>query len=216
MRHKAKKPLSSTNPTHADPAASHHDETGLERLVFFSDAVMAIAITLLALEIRLPTLPEGVTDAQLWSALSSIGSSYLGYAISFWVIGLYWVAHHRTFRGVVRYDGTLLLLNLLLLFVIAFIPFPTAVLGEMGNRTATIFYAATMAAVGLVMALIWWYTRAGNRLLNAPLPRHEFRRGLARVLLPPIVFLLSIGLAFWHVNVAQWSWALTALSLLLR
>ncbi len=216
MSQKTKK--NTTHPNLPPPSltTSYHDETGLERLVFFSDAVMAIAITLLALEIRLPPLPEGVTDAQLWSALAAIGSSYVSYAISFSVIGLYWLAHHRTFRTIVRYDGRLMLLNLLLLLCIAFIPFPTAVLGEYGNRTATIFYAATMAAVGVLMAAIWWYARVGGRLLHAPLPRAEFRQGMARVLLPPIVFLLSIGLAFWHANVAQWSWTLTLLSLLFR
>jgi len=216
MRPKAKKSPTHVNAPHLDHATIYHDETGLERLVFFSDAVMAIAITLLALEIRLPALPEGVSDARLWSALGTIGASYLSYAISFGVIGLYWMAHHRTFRAVVRYDGLLMLLNLLLLFFVAFIPFPTAVLGEYGNRTATIFYAATMAAVGLLLAAIWLYTRFGGRLLTAPLSRGEFRRGLLRVLLPPFVFLFSIGLALWSVNGAQWLWAMTLLSLFLR
>ncbi|MEZ4617466.1 MAG: TMEM175 family protein [Caldilineaceae bacterium] len=187
-----------------------------QRLVFFSDAVMAIAITLLALEIRLPSLPEGVDNAQLWTALSSIGASYLSYGISFGVIGLYWLAHHRTFRDVVRYDGLLMLLNLLLLCFIAFIPFPTAVLGEYGNRTATIFYAGTMAAVGIALAAIWWYSRVGGRLVTTPLSPHAFRSGLIRVLLPPLIFMLSIGLALWNEDAAQLSWALTLLSLLFR
>ena len=216
MPQKVKKTGTHTSVAHDNRATLHHDETGLERLVFFSDAVMAIAITLLALEIRLPALPEGANNAQLWTALGSLGASYLSYGISFGVIGLYWLAHHRTFRDVIRYDGLLMLLNLLLLFFIAFIPFPTAVLGEYGNRTATIFYAGTMAAVGLTLAAIWWYSRAGGRLVATPLSRPALRRGLLRVLLPPLIFLLSIGLALWNADVAKFFWVLTLLSLLLR
>ena len=216
MPQRAKKSSShQVAPTPRD-AAIQHDETGLERLVFFSDAVMAIAITLLALEIRLPALPEQVSNAALWQALGSLGASYLSYGISFAVIGLYWLAHHRTFREIVRYDSRLLLLNLILLLFIAFVPFPTAVLGEYGNRTATIFYAATMAAVGLALAAVWTYARVGGRLVAAPLARAEFWRGLLRVLAPPLIFLLSIGIALWDDNVAKYFWALTVIGLLLR
>ena len=215
MSHKPKK-----SATHASQASSgavpiYQDETGLERLVFFSDAVMAIAITLLALEIRLPTLPEEVSNGALWAALGALWPSYRSYLISFGVIGLYWQAHHRTFRDVERYDGLLMILNLLFLLCIAFSPFPTSVLGEYGNSSATIFYACTMAAIGFTMALVWWYTRVGGRLVEAPLARSAFRRGLLRVLLPPLIFLLSIPLALWNETAAQLFWILTALSLLL-
>jgi len=75
-----------------------HPDLGLERLVFFSNAVFAIAITLLALDIRLPAGSEMFSDAQLLAALLGIWHKYLAYGISFFVIGTLWIGHHRKFR----------------------------------------------------------------------------------------------------------------------
>ncbi|MBX0330724.1 DUF1211 domain-containing protein [Oscillochloris sp. ZM17-4] len=200
--------------THTDvrggtPAMEDH--TGLERLVFFSDAVLAIAITLLALEIRLPA-GEYADNAALLAALLKLWPRYLSYCVSFLVIGSFWLGHHRMFRYIVRYDRRLLSLNLLLLLCIAFIPFPTTVLGEAGNAMATIFYAATMAATGLVSSLIWWYASAGGRLLAAPISTRALRASWLRNLTTPAVFLLSIPLAFFSSDLARYSWALIALA----
>ena len=129
----------------------HTDETGLERIVFFSDAVMAIAITLLALEIRLPGNETNLSDAQLLATLGSLWHRYLGYFISFVVIGLYWQSHHRMFRSIRRYDPRLIMLNLLFLLLIGFIPFPTSVIMDYSGLVATVFYAATMVAAGLAL-----------------------------------------------------------------
>ena len=205
-----KKPSVKSTPHSTPVALQHHDETGLERLIFFSDAVFAIAITLLALEIRLPALPEVVSDAQLRDALLALAPKYLSYVISFMVIGIFWLGHHRTFHNVVRYDRRLLWLNLFLLLFIAFIPFPTAVIGEYGNRTGTIFYAATMTMTGILQALVWWYTKAGGRLLAQPLEIGFYRRNLLRVTLVPTIFLLSIFVAFWDADWAKWTWLLIA------
>ncbi|MCA9908698.1 MAG: DUF1211 domain-containing protein, partial [Anaerolineae bacterium] len=112
--------------TSAPHPISHEDEEqnrlGLERLIFFSDAVFAIAITLLALEIRLPpSTEEALSDQALLDALLALGPRYLAYALSFWIIGAFWIAHHRRYRTINRYDGRLLQLNLLLLMVLAFV-----------------------------------------------------------------------------------------------
>ena len=187
---------------------TYEDEQGLERIIFFSDAVFAIAITLLALEIRLPALPEAAGNAALLAALGSLGTRYLSYLISFLAIGLMWLAHHRTFRAVRRYDERLMLLNLLFLLCIGFLPFPTAVIGEFGNTVGTIFYAAAMAVAGLVFSLMWWYANADGRLVERPLPPAESRQIRLRVLWSPLVFLLSIPLAFWSPDGAKFSWLL--------
>ena len=187
------------------------DETGLERLIFFSDAVFAIAITLLALEIRLPELPENVSNAELLVALGSIWPKYLSFVISFLAIGSYWIAHHRIFCNVRRYNGRLMLLNLFLLMAVSFVPFPTALLGEHANLVSTIFYALTMAVVGFLMTLIFAYASAGGRLLEEPLTKAEFRQRLLRTSMAPLVFLLSVGVAFWDPNWAQYSWLLIAI-----
>src|SRR5919202_6822338 len=85
----------------------------LERTVFFSDAVFAIAITLLALEIQVPQIPADSAAALLPGALLSLWPKFFSFLISFWVVGFYWLSHHRTFRYISGYDYSLLLINLL-------------------------------------------------------------------------------------------------------
>jgi uncharacterized membrane protein len=200
-----------------DAAKLEQDHLGLERLIFFSDAVFAIAITLLALEIRLPAGQEIGSDEGLLTALLSIWPRYLSYVVSFLVIGMYWMAHHRMFRTIARYDRRLLFLNLLLLLCIAFVPFPTAILGEHNGPVATIFYAATMVVTGLVSARLWWYASgSGRRLLAASLAAAELRASRLRTLAPPAVFLLSIAIALWNEDAAMLSWMTLAPLLLVR
>ncbi|CAN5850117.1 TMEM175 family protein [soil metagenome] len=198
-------------PKSSDPNI-YTDETGLERMIFFSDAVFAIAVTLLALEIHLPELPPHASDAATLTALQNLWPKYLSFMISFWAVGSYWLVHHRIFRKVSHYDGRLLMLNLALLLFVSFAPFPTAVLGEQGNRVSTIFYACTMAAIGLVMTAIWWHVAAHDRLLTEPLAPSLFRSILLHHLFVPGIFLASIGLAFWNPDWAQFSWLSIALS----
>ena len=199
--------------------ALEKDSRGLERLIFFSDAVFAIAITLLALNIQLPAgLPPGseVTDSALQAALAQTGKKILSYAISFLIIGVYWISHHRLFRRVERYDSRLIMLNLVLLMTIGFIPFPTTLVSEYGNRTAVVFYSASVALVGLLTVLTWWYATYKGRLLDAPLPQREWRLTLARQLLAPAVFLVSIGLAFINTELAKYAWGLSILGIFIR
>ncbi|MEZ4869502.1 MAG: TMEM175 family protein [Caldilineaceae bacterium] len=193
MRKKGAKVTAPATPVKA-VTEKHAADLGLERLVFFSDAVIAIAITLLALEIRLPATAGELDNAALLHNLLVIFPSYLGYIISFWVIGSFWLSHHRRFRLIVRYDRNLLLLNMLLLMCIAFIPFPTSVLSEYGNRTATIFYALTMTVTGLVSWTIGFYATQRNRLTAPALSPQEQRREWLRGLIMPTIFLFSIGL----------------------
>ncbi len=208
----AKKATKPTPPaSESKPASSEHDQHGLERLIFFSDAVFAIAITLLALDIRLPSLGEGLSNEQLLQALLALWPKYLSYAISFLVIGTFWMSHHRKFRFIVRYDGSLLLLNLLLLMGIEFIPFPTSVLSEYGSRTATIFYALVMTIVGLMNVAIWIYASYRNRLTESTLTPRRVRHEMLRSLTAPAVFLFSIALAFVNDDLAKYSWLLIAL-----
>jgi len=202
---------SDTPAAFADGSSSvYTDALGLERLVFFSDAVFAIAITLLALDIRLPVTPGDLSDAALLDRLLSLSSNYLGFVISFLVIGGFWFSHHRAFRIITRYDGRLLFLNLLLMMVIAFVPFPTSVLSHYQNRVATIFYALTIVTAGLIAASMWWYAWRGNRLVPADLSPGVGWRRFAQSLVVPAIFLLSIGIAFFNDDAARFSWLLIA------
>ncbi len=194
-----------TRPVETGPGP---DQTGMERLIFFSDAVFAIAITLLVLEIRLPATSTSLTDSQLTQSLLAIWPKYMAYAISFLVIGLFWFKHHRRFRLIQRYDTRLIFLNLLLLMGIGFIPFPTSVMSDYGDRTSTIFYALTIIVTGFISIAIWLYASHNNRLIDPLLSQRERRRELGVPLAVMGVFALSIGLAFIDPGIARFSWIL--------
>lgn len=194
--------------------SDHQDQLGLERLIFFSDAVFAIAITLLALEIRLPETDELLNNSQLSTQLSGMWHEYLAYILSFIVIGTFWMAHHRKYRFIKRYDDRLMFLNLLLLMVIAFIPFPSSIISKYPDRSATIFYALTMATAGLLLSGIWWYASHCNRLVDPNLEARQRRRQFIAPLITSAVFLLSIGIAFFSADLSRLSWLLILFSVL--
>jgi uncharacterized membrane protein len=188
------------------------DSLGLERIVFFSDAVFAIAITLLALEIRLPEEAGHATDPELVRILLSLWPKYLGYVVSFLVIGLFWIGHHRKFRFIERYDSNLIILNILMLMFVALVPFPTALLSESGGKAATIVYAGFMAVLGLLYVCLWLYASKDNRLTD--LKRSERSYETWRALSSPAIFALSIPIALFDADLAKYSWALIAAFLL--
>lgn len=141
--------------------------TELERIIYFSDAVFAIAITLLVLEIR---VTDGLSPQELTAALGGMWPRYLSYLISFSVIGGYWREHHRTFRYINAYDRRLLSLNLLFLMFVAFLPFPVSLFGEYtGQKIAVEIYASSIAATGVFLAGMWFYATRGGRLTDGDL-----------------------------------------------
>jgi uncharacterized membrane protein len=183
----------------------------LERLVFFSDAVFAIAITLLALEIRLPETETLFDDEQLATFLAGNWHAYLAYALSFLVIGSFWTSHHRKFRFIRSLDGTLIFLNLLYLMVIAFMPFPSSVISIYANRTSTIFYASIMTLASLILALLWGYASHKKGLVDERLGKAQRRRQLLAPLMMAAVFGCSIVLAIFAPGIARLLWVLILL-----
>lgn len=139
----------------------------LERLTFFSDAVFAIAITLLVIEIEVPHLGVASDHAYLL-ALAELGHSFMGFVLSFLVIGALWAAHHRVFGMLGDYDHQLVMPNLLLLMVIAFMPFATALMSANSlARVPEAFYSATLLVAGLLQC--WLFGKA----LRVPYLRPE-------------------------------------------
>jgi uncharacterized membrane protein len=186
-------------------------ELGFERIVFFSDAVFAIAITLLALEIRVPDLESPA--AALPQALLGLAPATAAYVLSFLVIGLFWVGHHRLFSFVVDYDYRLAWQNLFFLLGIAFVPVPTQVISKYGNLPlATMFYAGSVAVVALLEFFVWRAAAARQTQLLRPgtTPRQVSYFGL-RILAIAVVFVLSMPLALLSPLAAQLSWGLVFL-----
>jgi uncharacterized membrane protein len=148
------------------------------RVEAFSDGVIAIAITLLILEIK---VPEGAGQ-DLPHQLAEQWPSYLSYVVSFFVIGVIWLNHHALFMHLGRVDRKLTSLNLVLLFSIALIPWPTHLLatymreGGDAERVAALIYSATMLLMGAAMGAIWTYASRDRRLLGSDLTDAEIRR----------------------------------------
>jgi len=152
-------------------------ETG--RVEAFSDGVFAIAITLLVLDLEMPEDAYG----DLWQGFADLWPSYLAYVTSFLAIGAVWLEHHRLFTCLRLADTHLIRLNLALLLVVSFLPFPTGVmadavtLGRHTERPAVVVYGATLLGVTLLLAALWRYVDAHRELLH-----EEAAPGLAREL----------------------------------
>ena len=180
------------------------DSSSPERLVVFSDGVFAIAITLLALELRVPA-QAAREGAPLWPLLVAEWPKIFSLVVSFGGIGLDRNAHRRTFAWIDKADGGLVFLSLVLLMLVSFLPFPTAVLGDYGeDPTAVIFYASSVAAVGCVQTLIWLYA-VRRRLVRDDITAETVRIATIRKA-TPLVFLPSIGLALSMPEWAMPSW----------
>jgi uncharacterized membrane protein len=178
-----------------------------ERLVFFSDAVMAIAITLLAFALHPPVLDEGT--GEVWPKVLAAAPQLQSYIISFLVIGMYWVDHQLVFSYIRQLDNTLIWLNLLFLLLISFLPFPTSLLGSYPNeRAVMVLYACTVAATGLLRTAVWWYAVYAQGLVDSALDRRVVRRVFVRGLIPSLIFLASIPVTLLNTSVVVAMWTL--------
>ena len=135
------------------------------RVVAFSDAVIAIAITLLVLEIRPPE-----DTRHLIAGLAALWPSYVSYVITFLLIGQVWANHHVLFDQIRHADRLVLFLNTLLLMDIAFLPFAAGVLANsfrdgQGERTAVVLHGLAFELAAALFNAIWWYARHDRRLL---------------------------------------------------
>jgi len=169
-----------------------------QRLEAFSDGVLAIAITLLVLDLRLPEDPV----RSIASMLLEQWPAYLAYAVTFAVIGIMWVNHHALFHLVRQVDRTLLFQNLVLLLTIAVLPFPTAVAAEGLHRggpdakVAMFAYSLAMVANALAFGQIWNHILRTPDLMRTPLPEAARRRAFLRFGGGVAAYAALCGLAF--------------------
>lgn len=186
---------------------TEHNGNPNERLVLFSDAVIAITITLLVLEIRLPEGFGEFDDSALWHALLELAPRFLAYLISFMVIGVYWLNHHAKFGHIEKSSRGLLSINLLFLLFIGVVPFTTSLIAENGGALATAIYAGGMVCCGLSLMWIWAYSDARG-MIDAALSPGRRRNILLTTLLSSIIFAASIPLALFSADLAKWLWLL--------
>jgi uncharacterized membrane protein len=166
----------------------------------FSDGVFAIAITLLVLDLVVPSRQEAAEDG-LGHALAHEWPAYFAYLVSFLVIGIIWVNHHTMFDKIRRVDRPVLFANLMLLLVVSLIPFPTRLLAEYltagdASHVAAAVYSATMLAMGLAYATLWFLITRDANLLQQGVDRRQGRAALLRFGLGNVFYLATIGLSF--------------------
>ncbi|TVT56129.1 DUF1211 domain-containing protein [Amycolatopsis rhizosphaerae] len=172
-------------------------ETG--RTEAFSDGVFAIAITLLVLELKVPTVHDGQS---LWAALGAQWPSYAAYVVSFLVIGIMWANHHTLFSFIARVDRLLMFLNLILLLVLAALPWPTALMAEYLNEggeashVAAVVYSGFMVAQALAFQAFWWHATRTGRLLHEHYDHELVKRTRSRFALGSLAYPVTVGLAF--------------------
>jgi uncharacterized membrane protein len=166
------------------------------RVLTISDGVFAISMTLLVIGIGVPTLQSAVSEHELLRALVDLWPDIVGFLIGFAVIGRYWQAHHQFFALVQDINGGLIFRNLVYLASIAFLPFPTAVLGDyLQNPVAVGAYALAVAAVSALEVVLF---RCAYRdgLLRRPPPPHVYRWAIRASTLPVVLFVASVPVAF--------------------
>jgi uncharacterized membrane protein len=197
--------------TAAHRSPDEREDKALERLLLFTDAVIAIVITLMVLEVKPPNIAN---EPELLPALKGLWHEFLAVGVSFIVIGIIWAVHHRRFRWVNRIDGGLVAINLLFLMAVSAIPFVTHLLAKHPYREATIIYAVTIAVASLLLAAIWLYATK-MKLVADDVPEFERWSGFVSPLSTALIFLISIPIAFLNPLAARWFWVLVVLTTVL-
>jgi uncharacterized membrane protein len=192
-----------------------------DRTIALSDAIFAVAITLLVLDISVPELGQlsgNALNIQLLGQLNDSTRNIISYIISFLAIGVYWRVHHLIFRYIKHGDAILSYLNLVLLMVIVFLPVPTGYIGKYGDSpVAVIFYVLIVALTGLILCIIWLYATNKHRLVDQDLHPDLIKYYAINFLISPAIFLLSIPIVYVNIfapaisgpDLAKYFWILS-------
>jgi uncharacterized membrane protein len=165
-----------------------------DRLNTLADGVFAIAMTVLVLQLGVPV---ATGDDRLGDLLLGLWPDLLMYALSFLVLGVFWLVHHMIFRVIVGSDSTLVWLNIVFLMFAALIPFATALIGEHGAETGTaLFYGGNMLALFFIGWAMWIYGTSDRANLSSELDRGVVRGARTMGLIYFAVFAVPLGLAF--------------------
>jgi uncharacterized membrane protein len=178
-------------------AGPSHRIAGTGRVEAFSDGVIAIIVTLLIFEVRLPEVPRGADTAAFWAALVSIAPKFGSFTLSFAAVAIYWVNHHHFFSGVTHSDWKLLWLNNLLLFFLSIVPFTTAVLGDhLDQPLAIAVYALDLGLAAAAFTLMGWYVLFVGRLVDPAVPEADRRAEVRRSLIGTGCYLACVPIGF--------------------
>ena len=179
-------------------------EFQLERMILFSDAVFAIAITLLALEIKVPEIDKHiVTDHLLAEKMAELIPKFIGFLVSFFVIGVYWIVHHRTFGFVTNYNHRLLWLNLVFLLAVVLMPFSSAFYSNYLLTPAAaipvVIYVCNIVFLALMGLVLWEYIANPKHNLSEGITQQMKKYFRFRAIVPPFAFVLT-AFTYLYIN----------------
>ncbi len=178
---------------HIHPEAVHR-LTPILRIETLVDGVFAIAMTILVLDLRIPPI-SNPTD--LVPTLIGMWPRFLTYAVSFVLLGAYWIAHHSQYRFIERADRIMLLLNIVFLMMVALIPFAASLMGDYPDRqVSAVFYGVLVGLIGIVGTIHWWYVTRDRRFIVPDVDLAFVAIVRRRIAMTPVLALLAIGLSF--------------------
>ena len=165
------------------------------RLEAFSDGVFAVAITLLVLELHVPT------GDHLWQQLKEEWHSFASFFVSFWVIGIIWVNHHGVIDHVKRADRGVLYCNLLVLMTVVFIPFSTALIADhlksgADEQTAALVYSSAFLGLAIAFGVLWTYITRHRETLGVELTDEQVRRTTLIFLIGNPFYVVAVIVSF--------------------
>jgi uncharacterized membrane protein len=166
------------------------------RIEAFSDAVLAVAITLLVLEIKVPEVSLAHGEDALIRVLLDNAPKLAAYFTSFIIVAVWWVAHHQLFYTLHKTNRTLLWINMLFLMWVCLIPFPTALIGDYPtSHTAAFLYGAVATLTASSFSLMRWYVSCKAKLLKTDLPEKAVRQTIRKSLLSPSLHFVGMFIA---------------------
>jgi len=173
------------------------------RIEAFSDGVIAIIITLLVLELKVPHIDGEISTGILLSKLSALTPKFLSWAVSFFMVLIMWVNHHRIFTEIKNSSNGLLWINGLLLFAMSFVPFPTAFMGDFFREPlAMSFFGICLSFVGFTFYLLRLYLYKNPSLYKDTTDMQKNKKLLTRTLIGPFMYSLGAIIAFYNVYFA--------------
>lgn len=178
----------------------------LEHVVSFSDAIFAFSITIVLLSIQVPQLPISATESDLVRVLWRLLPSFESYAISFAVIGIYWVLYHKVFNRITGSHPLIIGFNLVFLFFITLISLFTVLNINYGSfHLVFILYSLILALTGATLTIIWSIA-IKTKSIQGDMTPSLTKLFLLNSITPPIVFLISIGISLLSIDIAQYFW----------
>jgi uncharacterized membrane protein len=177
----------------------------LDHVISFADAIFAFSITFMAVSINIPNLAQNLTHTQVMDKLLKSIPEFEVYAISFFVIAVYWIAYHQVFNQIVNSDTTVTWLTLAFLFFITLIPFATIVEIGFGNQIVFVLFALVLAIAGGLLTITWLHATK-NKLIDKDLTQREIHHILLEGISPTVIYFLSILVSFIDLRAAYYFW----------